>query len=92
MQFTLQKAYAPFLELTTLGILPAHLWQSISDEEFPFSTLETNPVGAGPFKVTGVSRNSSGLIEGVSFAENQYYISVVLIEGIHLPSIRTAKI
>jgi peptide/nickel transport system substrate-binding protein len=73
VRFTLAKAYAPFLELTTLGILPAHLWQNISDEEFPFSNLETNPVGAGPFKVTSVSRNSSGLIESVSFTDNQYY-------------------
>jgi peptide/nickel transport system substrate-binding protein len=73
VRFTLSKAYAPFLGLTTLGILPAHLWQNISDEEFSFSTLETNPVSAGAFKVESVSRDSSGLIENVSFAENPYY-------------------
>jgi peptide/nickel transport system substrate-binding protein len=74
VRFTLPKPYAPFLGLTTLGILPAHLWQNISDEEFSFSTLETNPVGAGPFKVASVSRNSSGLIGSVSFVENPYYV------------------
>ena len=73
VRFTLAKPYAPFLGLTTLGILPAHLWQNISDEEFPFSDLETKPVGAGPFKVTGVSRDTSGLIESVSLAANPYY-------------------
>src|SRR3989344_3113787 len=56
VRFTLSKPYAPFLGLMTLGILPSRLWKNISDEEFPFSMLESNPVGAGPFKVTDVSR------------------------------------
>lgn len=74
VRFTLAKPYAPFLGLTTLGILPARLWQNISNEEFPFSTLETSPVGAGPFKVAGLSRDASGLIKSVSFVENPYYV------------------
>lgn len=84
VQFTLAKPYAPFLGLTTLGILPAHLWQNISDTEFPFSNLETNPVGAGPFKVAGISRDASGLIESVSLAENPYYVlGRPYLDGIH---------
>ncbi|MDP1690183.1 MAG: peptide ABC transporter substrate-binding protein [bacterium] len=74
VRFTLQKPYAPFLGLTTLGILPSRLWQNISDSEFPFSTLETNPVGAGPFKVVDVSRDASGLIRSVHLAGNSQYV------------------
>ncbi len=74
VRFSLTKPYAPFLGLTTLGILPARLWQGISNEEFPFSTLETNPVGAGPFKVASVSRDASGLIKSVELAENPNYV------------------
>ncbi len=74
VRFTLAKPYAPFLELTTLGILPAHLWRNISDTEFPFSTLETNPVGSGPFKIKSISRDASGLIESVSLVVNQRYV------------------
>jgi peptide/nickel transport system substrate-binding protein len=73
VRFTLSKPYAPFLGLTTIGIVPARLWQSISDEEFPFSNLQTNPVGAGPFKVTGVQRDASGLIRSVRLANNSSY-------------------
>lgn len=73
VRFTLQRAYAPFLGLTTLGILPARLWQSISSEEFPFSNLQTNPVGAGPFKIRSVSRGASGLIDSISLERNTYY-------------------
>lgn len=58
--FTLPHAYAPFIENTTLGILPKHLWQNVSDEEFPFDSLNTHPVGSGPYKVAGVSTDSTG--------------------------------
>lgn len=74
VHFTLSRPYAPFLGLTTLGILPARLWQNISNEKFPFSTLQTNPVGAGPFKVTKVTRDASGLIRSVLFSENSHYV------------------
>jgi len=74
VSFTLAKPYAPFLGLTTLGILPSRLWKNISIEEFPFSTLETNPVGAGPFKVASISRDASGLIRSVLLTENPQYV------------------
>lgn len=74
IRFTLMKTYAPFLSLTTLGILPARLWQNISDEEFPFSTLEMQPVGAGPFAVSSVSRDESGLVKSVSLKANPLYV------------------
>lgn len=84
VQFTLAKPYAPFLELTTLGILPSRLWTNVSDEEFPFSTLEASPVGAGPFKVVSISRDSSGLIQSVSLAANSdYVLGRPYLDGIH---------
>ncbi len=73
VRFMLSKPYAPFLQLTTLGILPAHLWQNISDEEFPFSTLNTSPIGAGPFRVSNISRDASGLIQSVTLSYNPRY-------------------
>lgn len=73
VRFTLENPYAPFLGLTTLGILPSRLWNKVSDEEFPFSILQTNPVGAGPFKVADVSRGASGLVESILLVENPHY-------------------
>lgn len=74
VRFVLAKPYAPFLGLTTLGILPSRLWKNLSNEEFPFSNLETNPVGAGPFKVASVSRDASGLIKSALLVENSSYV------------------
>jgi peptide/nickel transport system substrate-binding protein len=74
VRFTLTKPYAPFLGLTTLGILPSRLWQNVGDAEFPFSALQTSPVGNGPFKVASVSRDASGLIRSVSLVKNPYFV------------------
>ena len=52
VQFTLKAPYAPFVENLTTGILPKQLWQNVSDDEFSFSDLNTNPVGSGPFEVS----------------------------------------
>ncbi len=58
VKFTLRQAYAPFVENMTLGILPKHLWENIEVEEMPFSTLNSSPIGSGPFMVRSVSRTS----------------------------------
>lgn len=73
VQFILAKPYAPFIQLTTLGILPERLWQGISDSDFSFSDLQVNPVGSGPFKVQSVVKGSGGLIERIVLVQNKYY-------------------
>ena len=61
VRFTLRSAYAPFIENATLGILPKTLWEGVSSEEFPFSDLNTSPIGTGPFKLASISRTASGI-------------------------------
>lgn len=58
--FKLPHPYAPFIENTTLGILPKALWENISAEEFPFSPLNTRPVGSGPYRVISLETDSTG--------------------------------
>lgn len=74
VEFHLDRAYAPFLENTTLGILPKHLWEDESSEEFPFSSLMTMPVGAGPYYVESVSRDDrTGIIESYELRASPEY-------------------
>jgi peptide/nickel transport system substrate-binding protein len=61
LRFTLKSAYAPFIKNLTLGILPAHLWGSVASEDFPWSELNTAPIGSGPFAVASVERSTSGI-------------------------------
>lgn len=74
VRFTLAKPYAPFLQNLTLGILPERLWSGISNEEFPFSNLQSEPLGAGPFKVSSISRDASGLVTSYTLVRNTHYV------------------
>ncbi|MDQ5955310.1 MAG: peptide/nickel transport system substrate-binding protein [Patescibacteria group bacterium] len=61
VSFTIKQAYAPFIENLSIGILPAHVWKGVSDEEFASSQLNTTPIGSGPYKVqtTGHAQNGT---------------------------------
>lgn len=62
VKFILRRPYAPFLENTTLGIIPQHLWKDIEPEQMSLSEFNVKPIGAGPFKVGKIFRETSGLI------------------------------
>lgn len=58
LTFTLKKAYEPFLENLTLGILPKHMWQVIESPLFSRSTYNQQPIGSGPYMIkTAKSRD-----------------------------------
>lgn len=73
VRFTLPRPYAPFLEETALGIIPAHLWKNVTNEEFPFSPLMISPVGAGPYKVSDVRRAKDGTISSMTLTSFKNY-------------------
>ncbi len=60
IKFTLKQSYASFLENTTMGIMPAHLWDAS-----PIELNDTNikPIGSGPYKIDEVGKQASGLID-----------------------------
>lgn len=61
VQFTLSQPYAPFLEATTRGILPAHLLDEVDPAQLATVSFNRAPVGTGPFMVQpGQDWTSSG--------------------------------
>ncbi|MBP6881441.1 MAG: peptide ABC transporter substrate-binding protein [Candidatus Pacebacteria bacterium] len=62
LTIALDESYAPFIENFTVGIMPAHLWSDLPIEQLPFSQLNTEPIGTGPFQVTAARRDTSGII------------------------------
>ncbi|MDH7485121.1 MAG: peptide ABC transporter substrate-binding protein [Anaerolineae bacterium] len=54
VRFTLAEPFTPFLDYTTMGLLPAHLWKEIPPRLMPRAQLNTRPVGTGPFRLTEV--------------------------------------
>lgn len=49
IRFNLKKPYAGFLERLTLKILPVHIWQDVSPENFFLSPYNLQPVSCGPY-------------------------------------------
>lgn len=60
VQFTLPAPYAPFLEATTRGLLPAHLWAGTTAATITANPLNSQPVGTGPFMVSGPDWHETG--------------------------------
>ncbi len=63
VRFILARPYAPFLQNTTLGILPEHIWNNTDSEQFQFSEENIVPIGSGPYKINRVKKDSSGIPE-----------------------------
>lgn len=83
--FKLKQPYAPFIENTTIGILPKHIWKSIESEQFAFSQFNVNPIGAGAYSVDSIKRTDAGIpTEYTLTAESSYvggepYISKLIV-------------
>ena len=60
VKFTLKQPYASFLENATLGIMPEALW---SGSPIELNNANINPVGSGPYQVSKVSQQSSGIVD-----------------------------
>jgi peptide/nickel transport system substrate-binding protein len=71
VQFTLKQPYASFLDNTTLGIMPAYLWDGSPME---LNEINTNPIGSGPYKINNVSQQSSGIIDSYELVPFKKFI------------------
>jgi len=73
IKFTLKKPYGAFIENCILGILPKHIWQSVSSENFAFEPFNLEPIGSGPYKLKKIKQNSSNKIKYLILAQNPFY-------------------
>ncbi|MBC7242760.1 MAG: peptide ABC transporter substrate-binding protein, partial [Anaerolineae bacterium] len=55
VRFTLSEPFAPFLDYSTIGILPAHLLKQMPVPDLPKAAFNSQPVGTGPFMTDSVS-------------------------------------
>lgn len=69
--FYLKQPSASFLENTTVGIMPAHIWGNSPVE---LNDANINPVGSGPYKISNVSKQSSGIIDSYDLEHFKKFI------------------
>lgn len=67
VRFTLDEPYAPFLEYTTLGLLPAHLLDGVDGHALLTTPFNAHPTGTGPFEVKSAS------LQEVTLVPNPHY-------------------
>lgn len=73
VRFELKNSSAIFMENTTLKILPQHIWQEITYQNFPLSVYNLKPVGSGPYKVKKISQDKNGNVNSLELVPNQNY-------------------
>lgn len=66
IRFTLKQPYSPFINNTTIGIIPKHIWNDLNDDQFVFSEYNVKPIGAGPYKFNTIKRDADGIPEEIN--------------------------
>ncbi|MBI3973787.1 MAG: peptide ABC transporter substrate-binding protein [Chloroflexi bacterium] len=79
VKLMLQKdSFAPFLEYTTLGLLPAHVLQDVHPRDLPSHRFNVQPIGTGPFRVKEVRPDQIMLEASPHWYGPRPYLSRVL--------------
>jgi len=63
VSFTLKEPYISFMDNTTLGIIPSHIWKNITPQEFSLSKYNLKAIGSGPYKIISVQKDKEGVPE-----------------------------
>lgn len=73
-RFKLQNSYSSFPENCTLKIIPRHIWENTTADNFPLSPNNLNPVGSGPYKFKRVVLDKSNIITAVELERNPLFL------------------
>ena len=73
VRFTLPEPYAPFLDYTTVGILPVHLLNGTRAADLPSAEFNLSPVGSGPFQLEGIEIETGAITAIVLKQFPRYY-------------------
>jgi peptide/nickel transport system substrate-binding protein len=70
---TLPEPFAPFLDYTSFGLLPAHLLRDVTATNLPKAAFNSAPVGSGPFSFVGLTGEDGQVTGVVLTAFERYY-------------------
>ena len=81
--FKIKTPFVGFLSNLTFGILPKHIWESLTADKFNLTDLNLQPIGTGPYKYNSIQKDSDGniisykLVANPNYFEGKPYISKV---------------
>jgi ABC-type transport system substrate-binding protein len=73
IRFELKNPSAVFLEVCTVKILPEHIWQDISYQNFPLSIYNLKPIGSGPYRFKNLTQDNQNTVKSLELVANPYY-------------------
>jgi len=72
----IKDPYGAFLErLEDLKIMPAHIWQDISPQNFLLTNYNLKPVGSGPYQFKSLTQNGSNVITSLKLTKFKNYFA-----------------
>ena len=80
MRFTLPQPLAPFLDYTTIGLLPKHRYENVPARDLVTRSLAPDPLGAGPMRVTEYAADHLKLEPSTFYGGATPYISTLEFE------------
>jgi len=73
IRFELKNESSVFLENCTIKIIPKHIWETISPQNFPLAFYNLKPVGSGPYQLKNLFQDKEGKINSLTLVRNPYY-------------------
>ncbi len=61
VKFKLLQPFSDFDKNLSIGILPKHIWENVTNDEFIFINYNTKPIGSGPYAVNKIRYKKSGI-------------------------------
>jgi peptide/nickel transport system substrate-binding protein len=77
VRFTLPQPLAPFLDYTTIGLLPKHRYENVPARDLVTRSLAPDPLGAGPMRVTEYAADHLKLEPSAFYGGSTPYISTL---------------
>ena len=82
--FTLKEPFGAFLSSLTVGLLPAHAWESVDPKRVTLTSLNIQPVGNGPYRFEKFTKDQFGTIRSYSLTRWRSFYG----DAAHLKSIQ----
>lgn len=64
-----------FLNNLTVGLIPEHLWSTITSSNVTLAELNKKPIGTGPFQFSSLTKDRSGSIKSLILTRNDKYFT-----------------
>lgn len=82
IKFTLAEPFAPFLDYLTFGVLPKHLFETITADQLANTEFNLAPVGSGPYKFDHLTVESGQITSVVLSVSENYFGQIPFVNQI----------